>query len=75
MYSPEVQSRIAIFSQKVLDGTLTLEDMKEAVRIMRGDRTAALRASAAGSTRRAKAKAEIKHADDMLDEFLGGEGE
>jgi hypothetical protein len=67
MYSPEVQSRIAIFTQKMLEGTLTVEEMKEAVTIMRGDRTAALRHSS--SSRIAKAKSEIKHADDMLSEL------
>lgn len=69
MYSPELQSRIAILQQRSLEGTLTLEEMTEGIRLMRGERTAALRASHASSAKRVKAKAEIKHADDMLSEL------
>lgn len=69
-YSLETQSKIAIFRQKAIDGTLTKEDMIEAVKIMRGDRKAAASATASsGTSRRAKAKAEIKSADEMLDEL------
>ena len=75
MYSPEVQSRLAIFRQKAVEGSLTQEDMIEAVKIMRGDRYAALRSAASSTSRRAKAKAEIKHADEMLSEFLEEEPE
>lgn len=70
MYSPEIQTRLAILTQKSLDGTLTLEECREAVQIMHGDRERALRASPP-TAKRAKAHAEIKHADDMLDELLG----
>jgi hypothetical protein len=67
--SPEVQSRLAILRAKSLDGTLTLDEMREAIRIMIADRKSAVQRSA--SVRRSKAKAEIKHADEMLDELLG----
>jgi hypothetical protein len=67
--SPEIRSRIAILQQKAIAGTLTIEEMREGVQLMRADRVAG--ASASDSSRRAKAKAVIKSADEMLDE-LGG---
>ena len=56
--SPELQSKLALWRQKSIDGTITLEELKEAVRIMRSDRHAALDAqmkSASGTKRTAKA--------------------
>jgi hypothetical protein len=56
--SPELQSKLAQWRQKSIDGTITLEELKEAVRIMRSDRHAALDAqmkSASGAKRTAKA--------------------
>lgn len=56
--SPELQSKLALWRQKSIDGTITLEELKEAVRIMRSDRHAALDAqmkSASGAKRTAKA--------------------
>lgn len=66
--SPEVQAKLAILKQKAIDGTLTIDDQREAVRIMRADRKAAPPPTTS-STRRARAKAEIKSADEMLDEL------
>jgi hypothetical protein len=68
-YSTETLSRIAQLRAKILDNTITLEEMKEGVILLRQDRKSA--ASSSDSTRRAKAKAAIPSADDMLDE-LGG---
>lgn len=70
-YSLETQARIAVWRQKCLEGTITLEEMREAVAIMRGDRRNAAQANASGTSgaRRAKAKAVIPSADDMLDEL------
>ena len=65
--SPEVAGRIAVLKQKALDNTLSLEDMKEAVRLIRGDRAVAQVVSTTSRTKRAKA--EIKTADEMLDEL------
>ena len=69
MYSPELQSKLAVWQQKTIEGTISIEEFTEAIRLMRGERTAALQASRAGTKRLAKAKAEIRHADDMLDEL------
>lgn len=65
--SPEVTSKLAHWRQKALDNTLTQDDMKEAIRIMRGDRVGASIASA--KSRTSRAKAEIPSADDLLSEL------
>lgn len=65
--SPEVAGRLAVLKQKALEGTLTLEEMKEGVRLMRGDRAVAQVVSTTSRTKRARA--EIKTADEMLDEL------
>lgn len=67
--TPEIQAKMAIWRQKIADNTMTEGEMLEAVQVLRAGR---LRAAAASDTsRRAKAKAEIPSADDMLNE-LGG---
>jgi len=65
--SPEVQSKISIWRQKALEGTLTLEEMKEAIVILRGGRVSAAHASE--GARRKTAKAAIPSADDLLAEL------
>ena len=67
--TPDVQGRIQVLRAKVADGSATLEECKEIVTLIRGDRVKA--ATVSESSRRAKAKAQIKSADEMLDE-LGG---
>jgi hypothetical protein len=44
--SPELQSRLTQLRAKAADGTITLEELREAVRAMRQDRHAALDAQA-----------------------------
>lgn len=66
--SPEQQSKIAELQAKSLAGTLTLEEMREAIRLMRQGR----RSAAETSTKKAsRAKGPAKSADDLLSE-LGG---
>lgn len=65
--SPELQSKIALWRQKAIDGTLTQEEMKEAIVALRGDRRSAAHAS--DKSRRTKAKAAIPSADDLLSEL------
>lgn len=67
--SPETQARLVILRQKSVEGTITMEELREGVLLMRADRVAG--ASASDGSRRAKAKAVVKSADEMLDE-LGG---
>ncbi len=64
--SPELQSKIALWRQKAVAGTLSPDEMKEAILALRQDRIGASIASAA--SKRTKAKAEIPDADDLLAE-------
>lgn len=65
--SPELQSKISIWRQRAINGTLTQDEMKEAILALRQDRIGASIASAA--SKRTKAKAEIPDADDLLAEM------
>lgn len=69
--SAELQMKMSLWRQKAVEGTLTQDEMREAIALMRAGRAAGQTASASGTSRRAKAKAEIPSADDMLNE-LGG---
>lgn len=65
MYTPEVQSRLAALRAKSAANTLTLDEMKEAVALMRGSRL-----SAAEQAKKSKSKkAPAKSADDLLSEL------
>ena len=65
--TPEVNSKIAVWRAKAAANTLTLEDMREAIVVLRGSRVGAAHASA--TARQKKAKAEIPSAEDMLSEL------
>lgn len=67
--SPEMQAEIAVWRQKALDGTLTLEEIKRGITLLRGDRVAARQSSTTGT--RARAKTAIKAADDLINELKG----
>jgi hypothetical protein len=67
--SPELVSKIAIWRQQAAAGTLTQDQMKEAITALRADRVGAQVASDA--SRRKKAKTEIPSADDLLNELDG----
>lgn len=67
--SAEIQAKIASWRLKAADGTLTEEEMKEAIVILREGRTTALVASA--TAKRAKASAAIPNATDLLNELTG----
>ena len=60
---------VAVYKAKALNNTLTVEDMKVAIQLLRADRQGAHVAS--DKSRRAKAKVEIPSADDMLRELEG----
>lgn len=66
MLSPEAQTRISQLRAKSADGTITLEEMQEVVKIMREGRV-----SAANAAQATKAKKSSRSADDLLSE-LGG---
>ena len=67
----ELQSKIADWRLRAAEGSLSLDEMKEAVKYLRAGRFAASQASAASSSKRKKAIAEIPSAGDMLDELEG----
>ena len=69
MYPPETQAKIALFRAKMAEGTMTIEEMKEAVELLREGRLAASLASA--SSTRKRAAREIPKADDLLGELEG----
>lgn len=68
MISPELQNRIAQWRAKAIDNTLTVEEMREAVIIMRESRHAAS-ISAAKSAKASRTKAPAKTADELLGEL------
>jgi hypothetical protein len=65
--SSEVQQRLAILKQKAIDNTMTQDDMREAIALMRQDRKSAHAAS--DTARRAKAKTAVPDAKSLLAEL------
>lgn len=65
--SLELQQKIATWRMKASEGTLTLEEMREAVLVLRADRVNAQNASAA--SKRKKAIVEIPSAANMLSDL------
>lgn len=65
----ELQAKISSWRMRAAEGTLSLEDMKEAIVYLRAGRVAAANASAA--SKRKKAIVAIPHANDMLSELEG----
>lgn len=67
---PALESKIAEWRRKSADGTITLQEVREAIIAMRGGRVAAQEAAAA-SGKKSSSKKPARSADDMLGE-LGG---
>lgn len=67
--SPELLAKIAVWRQKALDKTLTVEDQKEAIAAIRGDRKNA--ANASEQSKRTKAKAAVPDAKALLGDLMG----
>jgi hypothetical protein len=65
MFSPELQSQIAIWQQKCINNTITPEEMKQAIIAMRQGRVAAMNQASRSSGSR-KAKGPARSADAML---------
>lgn len=70
MTPAELQSKMLIWRQKAVDGSITKEELTEAMAALRGARKSAATATAAAKVK--KAKAAIPSADDLLAE-LGDE--
>lgn len=67
--TPELQSDIANWRAKAIAGTLSREDMAKAIIALRAGRVGASIASE--KSRRAKAKAEVPDANDLMKEMMG----
>lgn len=64
MLSPEIQTKLAVWRAKALDGTLTMEEQREAIIILRESRRSASVYAAEG---KAKAKkGPTKSADELF---------
>jgi len=70
MYSPEIQSQVSIWRQKAIEGTLTMDEMKAAIKILREGREAAQLASRS-STSRTKKPVNTDSLFNELDSLLG----
>lgn len=70
--SPEMQAKMAEWRQKARDNTLTKEEMKEAIKLMRTERVGAAATSAASKTRKSAATAKKNiDSDDLLSQLDG----
>ena len=65
----ELQAKISSWRLRAADGSLTLDEMKEAILHLRAGRVTAAAASA--TAKRKKAIVEIPKADDLLSEMEG----
>jgi hypothetical protein len=67
MATAELQSKMILWRQKCIDGTITKEDLTEAMKALRGERDSAATSTVAKRT--ARAKAAIPSAEDLLAEL------
>lgn len=67
MYSPEVQTQIYVWRAKALDGTLTVDELKQSTAILREGRASA--ATASDTARRKKAKATVLDVNELEKEL------
>jgi hypothetical protein len=70
LQSPEVQARIAQLRARANDNTITDDEYREAIALLRADRTSAIY-NGEKKASRAKTKAAIPDALDMLSELEG----
>lgn len=63
MYSPDLEAKLAVWRARALEGTLTLDELRESTSLLREGRQAAAQAS--DSARRKKAKAVIPSAEEL----------
>ena len=75
MPSPEVTTKLAILRQKSRDGTITLEEMREGIAILREDRIGASVASGKARTTKARSAASAAiNSDELLAQLEGDLG-
>jgi len=71
MFDPATQSKIALWRQKAQEGTLSEEEMLEAVRIIRAGRMSAAVATEKATSRKKAAAVAAPSGDDLLGEMMG----
>lgn len=71
MYSPELQAKLAEWRVKAVEGTLTKEEMAEAITALRGERTQAATAPTGERKRSTAAKKAPINSDDLLSQLEG----
>ena len=64
LMSPEIQARIETLRVKSLAGTITLDEMRESIKLLRENRL-----SAAQASKPSRAKAPPRSADELLSEL------
>lgn len=70
--SPEAQAKVQLWRQKAREGTLTQDEMREAIATLRQDRIAAAVVSATSRAKKsATAAKKAVNSDDLLSELDG----
>ncbi len=69
--TPELQAQVAVWRARALEGTLTLDELKQSTALLREGRVTAAQASdsAKRSARQKKAKATVLSAEEMEKEL------
>lgn len=70
MLTPDLREKLEIYRRKVIEGTVTRDELAEAVRIMRQGRVGASAQSRNARTKKEAYSAPID-SDSLLDDFLG----
>ena len=65
--TPEMQSKLAIWRQKASEGTISIDEMRQAVRELRAGRQAAIQSASAA--KKSSSKAPARSVDDLLGEL------
>lgn len=68
MFSPEQSAQIQVWRRQANDGTITVEELRKALELLRQGRAGAHATSAASRTRKATA-AKVVNSDDLLKEL------
>lgn len=72
MHSPELQAKVQLWRQKSREGTLTQEELREALAALREGRLQAAATSATSKARTAKTRANAAvNSDDLLNQLEG----
>ncbi len=67
--SLEMQAKIQLWREKSRLGTLTKDEMREAILALREDRTIGIKAAAAGKGKKAAGAKKVVNVDDLFNEL------